>query len=383
MATFQPPPETLHGPESLEELAPILEARNWDDVVIVTDEGVSNAGLVDRVQSHLPGGAAVYDEITPNPTVETVHDIRDSCADADVVVAVGGGSVMDAAKAASALPAFDGPVEGDDRSAFRRVVEWPVTDPAPESSASIPIVLVPTTAGTGSETGIWAVISDHDRGEKLSVGHPTVAGDVVILDPTLTTTMPPHVTAATGFDVITHAVEALVATGRSNLTAPYARSGLDLALKQLPVAVENGEDLKAREDMLAASYLAGLAMSNAGLGAVHGISHSIGGLYDTPHGHTNALLLPAVVRHNAKGSALARGVYADICGDTNSPGETLATQLTTLREAVGLDAELQGLPEDPDWEQIGELAVENVNTETNPAELTPDEVVDICRNVFE
>lgn len=382
MPQFHPPPETIHGSGSITELRPVLERQDWQDPLLVTDAGVRDAGVADEVAAELPGTVDCFDAITPNPTRATVREISDVASQVDVVVAVGGGSVMDAAKTATALPAFEAPSEGVD-AAFERLLEWPVAEPAPEPGAAVPLVLLPTTAGTGSETGHWAVISDHDRSEKLSVGHPTVGGELAVLDPELTTSLPPYVTAASGFDVIAHAVEAMVATGDSFLTRPFALAAYRMATQQLPVAVTDGDDLQARGDLLTASYLAGVAMNNAGLGAVHAISHAIGGIYDTPHGHTNAFLLPAVVRANAAHSRRAFGTYAAVTKETDAPGDVLARQLQTLREMVGLDAELPGLPESPDWDRVADRAVPNVNMETNPVALSDETVIEICRDTFE
>jgi alcohol dehydrogenase class IV len=428
MARFHPPPETVHGIDAVTELPAALAGRDWEDYLVVTDEGVLEAGLVDRLRPNLPGHVAIFESVEPNPRRRTVTAVETAAKAVDAVVALGGGSVMDATKAATALPAFEeatgegetagdetagdetagdemadkemaGNELGDDEtaaaddemaedetaaadSAFERLLEWPVDRPAPRPEDAIPLILVPTTAGTGSETGHWAVISDHEREEKLSVGHPTVGGELVVLDPTLTTSLPPYVTAASGFDVIVHAVEALVASGASRLTRPYARRGFELAVDRLPTATTEGT-LDAREDMLAASYLAGLAMNNAGLGAVHAISHAIGGLYDTPHGHTNALLAPPVVRRNAAESRDGFAVYADLTGTTDAPGERLAHDLATLRETVGLDADLPGLPAEPDWDRVAERAVANINMETNPVQFSRETVEAICEDVFE
>lgn len=378
MPRFYPPPETLHGIDAVTELPEAIQGREWEDLFVVTDEGITDAGLVNKIEDHVPAEVATFDSVTPNPSVRTVKAVETVIKGADAVVALGGGSVMDAAKAATALPAFEDGVDTN-KSTFERLVDWPVTRQAPRPGDEIPLVLIPTTAGTGSETGHWAVISDHEREEKRSVGHPTVGGELVVLDPTLTTSMPQYVTAASGFDVIAHAVEALVASGDSALTRPSARRGYELAVERLPTAVSEASTVDARADMLSASYHAGLAMNNAGLGAVHAISHAIGGIYDTPHGHTNALLVPAVVRRNAAASAPAFETYIELTGDTSSPGETLASELASLRQTVGLDADLPGLPSDPEWEQIADLAVDNINMQTNPVQFSPDTVIEICK----
>ena len=379
MQSFYPPPGTQHGQSSLEQLPAIVDrlGANVDarDVVIVTDEGVREAGVVTMVVDHLPGTPRIYDGVTPNPGIDAVEAAAEATADADAVVAVGGGSVVDTAKAACALPAF--------RDSFAVLRTASADDRPPRPGATVPLVALPTTAGTGTETGHWAVISDHDVDEKVSVGHPVLRSDADVLDPELTRSLPPYVTAATGFDVVTHAVESLTAANASALTRPYSQHAFDLADRKLLRAVEDGENLDARERMLEASYLAGLAMNNAGLGAVHGISHAIGGLYDTPHGHTNAVLLPHVVRANARRSTDAATAYAALVDGHGDPGELLATRLAELRERSGLDRELPGTPDEWDWQAVAERAVGNVNTETNPVAFSRSEIVDLCERAFD
>lgn len=380
MAWFHPPPPTVWGPGSVTELGTALDRRGHRSALLVSDSGVVDAGIVGEVSAVLPMDPGTFDQVEPNPSRATVDDIADAYAGEDVVIAVGGGSVMDAAKAATALPAVEAPGPRHPLDALRHAS---VHDPVPDPGAKVPLVMVPTTAGTGSETGHWAVISDHDRAEKLSVGHQVMAADLVVLDPELTATLPPALTASSGFDVIAHALEALVSEGRTPLTQPAATAAYRGAVTELPTAVDDGGAIDARTTMLAASYLAGMAMNNAGLGAVHGISHAIGGLYDTPHGHTNALLLPPVVRRNAAGSEAARAQYAGLLEDHGEPGGTLADELAGLRRAVGLDEDLPGLPPAPDWDRVAERAVANVNIETNPVAFSEADVIEICRATFD
>lgn len=376
---FHPPPPTVWGPGAVDELPAVLERRNEGAVLIISDPGVVDAGIVSTVAEALPVEPRVVDDVEPNPSRETVDRLGGDVADAELVVAVGGGSVMDAAKAAVALGTVTASGTSQPLDVLR---ERAVADPVANPDAKVPLGLIPTTAGTGSETGHWAVISDDDRAEKLSVGHRVMKAEFVVLDPTLTTTLPPGLTASTGFDVIAHALEALVAQGRTPLTQPMAAAAYRRAVSELPTVVETGDSIEARTAMLAASYLAGLAMNNAGLGAVHGISHAIGGLYGTPHGHTNALLLPPVVRRNAARSDSAHAIYAGLTDHDGVPGGTLAERLLTLRRAVGLDRALPGLPSDPDWQRVAERAVANVNTASNPVAVTETDVVEICRETF-
>lgn len=372
MAPFSPPPPTYRGPGKVAELPSIPAVRRSENPVVVTDEGVRAAGVADAVASRL-GAPTLYDDVTPNPDVETVRDVARELSDADLVVGVGGGSVMDAAKAGRALDAVE---------SFETLFDASPTDVLGAPESAVPLVLVPTTAGTGTETGHWAVVSDHERGVKRSVGNPLLGADAAVLDPELTLSVPAYVTAATGFDVLTHAVESLTATAATPLTRPYGREAYHLAASTLERAVDRGEDAHARARMLDASFLAGLSMNNAGLGAVHAVSHAVGGLYDTPHGHTNALLLPAIVRENAARSSEARSTYARLVGEDDDPGEELAVRLETLRDAVGLDRSLPQAPDAWDWDAVAERALSNVNMETNPAVLDRETVLNVCRDAL-
>lgn len=372
MPEFVPPPRTFAGPGSRSALPRIVD--DVEIVHVVTDEGVVDAGILEAVTEHLPVEPTVHAEVTANPDRETVLTLASRVADADLVVGVGGGSPMDAAKAACALPAFPDRAVDDLEITTETHLETP--------DRVVPSVLVPTTAGTGTETGYWAVISDHEREEKTSLGNPAMLAQAAILDPELTTSLPPSLTAATGFDVLTHAVESLVADGATALTVPYSRHAFVLAKQTLRKATVDGEDLAARERMLEASYLAGVAMNNAGLGAVHAISHAIGGRYDLPHGHTNALLLPIVVRLNGERSPRVRKQYASLVEPSGPAHEVLADRLVQLRRDVDLDGLPSGSPADLEWEEVAASAVDNVNAATNPVTFTEVDVIERCRHVF-
>ncbi|WIV66401.1 iron-containing alcohol dehydrogenase family protein [Natrialbaceae archaeon AArc-T1-2] len=372
MQEFVPPPRTYAGPGSRSALSRVVDDGN---VHVVTDEGVVDAGVLEAVLDHLPAEPTVHATVSENPDRETVAALAARVGDADLVVGVGGGSPMDATKAACTLPAFHADVASD----LAITAETPLAHP----DRAVPFVLVPTTAGTGTETGYWAVISDHDRSEKVSVGHPAMLAEAAVLDPELTTSLPPTLTAGTGFDVITHAVESLVADGATALTIPYSRQAYALAASSLRTATTDGENLETRERLLEASYLAGVAMNNAGLGAVHAISHAISGRYDLPHGHTNARLLPAVVRHNGERSPQARERYATLVETTEPAHEAVAARLTRLRRDVGLDEDPPGTPDAWALEAVADSAIENVNMDTNPASYTESDVVDSCRRAFD
>lgn len=369
MVTFTPPPETYYDPPESEPLHPVDPIHADAALGVVTDSGVREAGLIPKATAGHHVGR-VYDGVKSNPSLETAAAAADALADVEVVVAVGGGSVMDTAKVACARPAF-GSVD--------TLRSTPATAAPPGPDAAIPCVCVPTTAGTGTETGHWAVLSDHDAGEKVSVGHPALKPDAAVLDGRLTATLPPALTAMTGFDVVTHAIEAYVSTGASPLTDPLAMAALETALDALPEAVEG--DAAARDRMLTASYNAGLAMNNAGLGAVHAISHAVGGRYDTPHGLTNAALLPPVVDANRRHSERARRRYDALAERAGVPAGGLGAHLETMLKQAPLDTSTLPTVTDPD-DYLVDRALDNVNIVTNPAPIDDAGIQQICCTAF-
>jgi alcohol dehydrogenase class IV len=370
MFTFTPPPKTYYEPPESKPLSVVGSLTDDATVGVVTDQGVRDADLVTTVTTGTDVGI-VFDDVESNPSLETAAAAADALTAVDVAVAVGGGSVMDTAKAACARPAF-GSLQGI------RSSSEDTSPPKPEAATEL--VCVPTTAGTGTETGHWAVLSDHDAGEKVSVGHPALKPAAVVLDSRLTASLPPALTAMTGFDVITHAIEAFVSTDASPLTDPLAAAAFETALDALPNAIEG--KAAARDRMLTASYNAGLAMNNAGLGAVHAISHAIGGRYDTPHGLTNAALLPAVIETNRRESERARRRYDALLERADVAAGELAASLDSLLERAPLDTAALPRVIDPD-DDLVTWALDNVNMATNPAALEKADIKRICGSAFD
>lgn len=372
MVEFVPPPQTFTGINARERIAGLMP-EGASDVHIVSDEGVVSAGVVDAVSEHLSVEATVHTDVTSNPDRETVLSLADRLASADFAVGVGGGSPMDATKSACIFPAVS-------------TTPTDLLDITPETQLDhpdrrVPFVLIPTTSGTGTETGQWAVISDHEHDKKRSIGHPSMRADAAILDPELTLSLPPRLTAGPGFDVLTHAIESLTASAATELTLPYSHRAYSIVRESLSAAVANGNDRTAREALQQASYLAGVAMNNAGLGAVHAVSHALGGIHDLPHGHLNAVILPAIIRRNGEQSPDARARYATLVDSSRPPHEELADRVEHLRHNVGLD----GLPEVPsDWQlaAVAETAVKNLNMKTNPVQYDEETVVSICQQTL-
>lgn len=374
MNTFVPPPRTVFGPGSRSQVADVVgDAKN---VHVITDKGVLEAGCIEQVTHHLNVEPMVHADVSPNPNRETVLGLADSLANADLAIGIGGGSVMDATKAACSIPAFPQRVV----AGLEITPETPVED----ASARVPFVLVPTTAGTGTETGYWAVVTDHDHEEKRSLGHPSMLAKSAVLDPELTTSLPPYLTAITGIDALTHAIESLTADDASELTIPYSRHAYDLVTDGLVTAATESDDetLAVREQLLLASYLAGVAMNNAGLGAVHAISHAIGGRHDLPHGHVNAALLPAVVRHNGERSPQARDRYASLVGTARPPHDALADRIEQLLENLDIERTPPGFPAELEYDDVAASAVVNINMYTDPVDYTAADVIKVCRRAF-
>ncbi|MDH5239002.1 MAG: iron-containing alcohol dehydrogenase, partial [Acidimicrobiia bacterium] len=280
-------PITFVGADAVEQLCQSIGHRGVAKVLVVTDATLVQLGIVDRITGALDRAGidwAVYDDVEPDPTFAVVEDghTRYRSEGCDGVVAVGGGSPIDAAKMIAALATNPGPLtklEGK-----FRVRKSPA-----------PLFAVPTTAGTGSEGTVAAVVSDNDTHAKKFFLDPKLLPAMVALDPTLMTGLPGPITAATGMDALTHAVESYIAKTSTPRTEEYATTAVRLVFRHLPTAYSNGEDLEARSGMALASYYAGLAFTRTSVGYVHAVAHTLGAYYGTPHGLANAIALPRVL----------------------------------------------------------------------------------------
>ena len=286
-----PQPTLMVGPGSSARLGQTVGGFGHRHVLIVTDEVISRLGLLEPLAEALAAGGTaftVFDEVTPDapiPVIEKGIEVftREHC---DAIVAFGGGSVMDAAKVIG-LAAANGRHPRSLVGYFRGL-----RGPAP-------IYAVPTTAGTGSEVTVAAVISDPEREKKLVIADTRIVPKMAALDPLLMTGLPKPVTAATGMDALTHAVEAYIGYWGTSFTDRMALSAVSMIYENLPLAYNDGGNLAAREKMALASTYAGLAFTRANVGNVHAIAHQLGGKYHTPHGLANAIVLPHVLRFSA------------------------------------------------------------------------------------
>jgi alcohol dehydrogenase len=329
------------GCGAIDRLPAILAALGGRRVLLVTDSGVAAAGLADRVGDLLAGAGVsvhVFDAVQPNPSTATLDAgaLEARVFEPDVVLALGGGSVIDSAKGIALMAVNPGPARDFD---YRNEPDRP----------GVPLVAIPTTAGTGAETNGFGVIDDHATGRKFYVGHESVVPRATILDPELTCGLPPMPTAGTGIDVLTHALESLSSRRRN----PYAE-GIDLqvaamVVRYLPRAVADGNDLEARSNLLLAAHIVGLAFATTGLGMAHGLAHALGARVGAPHGMALAVLLPEVLTFNLPvcRSVYARAAFALGVGRTDRGDELNAAAcidaVRTLVSTLGLPASLRAL----------------------------------------
>ncbi len=278
-------PERL---ESIRALPPLLERLGLDAVLLVTDRPLREAGVTGPLEELLRRSGircAVYDGTRANPTVQNVEEARERylAEGCRGIIAFGGGSSMDCAKAVGARIACPRRSVNQMRGLLRVLRRLP------------PLIAIPTTAGTGSEVTVTAVITDSLRKHKYTMNNFTMIPHYAVLDPAVTRTLPPPLTAATGMDALTHAVEAYIGGSTTRETRRLALQAVRLVFENIEAAYRNGKDLEARKNMLHAAHIAGIAFSKSYVGYVHAVAHSLGGQYNTPHGLANAVLLPAVL----------------------------------------------------------------------------------------
>ncbi len=330
-----PQPTLLVGPGSSARLGQAVADLGHRKVLLVTDGVIARLGLMKPLTDALAEGGmpfTVFDQITPDAPIALVEQgievFRQQHCDA--IVAFGGGSAMDAAKAIGLAVANHKPP--------RELVGYFKGRHAP-----VPIYAVPTTAGTGSEVTVAAVISDPDHGTKLVIADTRIVPRMAALDPCLMTGLPGPVTAATGMDALTHAIEAYLGHWGTDFTDRMALSAVTMIFENLPIAFKDGLDLAAREKMALASTYAGLAFTRANVGNVHAIAHQLGGRYHTPHGLANAIMLPHVLRFSSPAITAKLATLA-LRAKAGRPGETQAGLARKFLEAIDKLNHLLGIP---------------------------------------
>lgn len=309
------------GVGAVHRVADHVAATGTNRVFVVTDNGLRSAGLVEQLVEPLVAAGLfvdVFDEVLGNPSVSLAEQAAERLRGngCDVVVGFGGGSSIDIAKGVAVLATNPSSSVGD-----------PVLHPA------LPVIAVPTTAGTGSETNGFGVLEDPAAKTKIYCGHDTATPRVAVLDPLLTVELPVEVTASTGVDALVHGIESLTSRGRNRMSEIYATEAIALAQRWLPLAVTDGTDLEARSRMMFAAHLAGLALTRSGLGLVHGIAHSLSLHCRAPHGLALSAVLPAVVEFSLCCEPDAYDRLAGVMSVANRTG--LPEALHTFVDQVG------------------------------------------------
>lgn len=370
------PKIALMGAGCVKEIS--IQAKNLGGTKALIVSGKSRHGekLAEDIQKILVNAgleAVIFAGADPNPTDISVMEgaeiyRKENC---NMIVAVGGGSPMDCAKAVG-IVAYNGGRINDYEGAGK------VTKGIP------PFITINTTAGTASEMTCFSIITDTERRIKMPICDPLITADVAVNDPELMVSMPPALTAATGMDALTHAVEAYVSTMATPTTDAAAIKAIELISKYLREAVAHGDDIKARDMMAHAEYLAGVAFNNAFLGYVHSMAHQLGGFYDLPHGVCNAILLPYVEMYNKQvcperfaDIAKAMGEKIDGLGPEEAADKAIDA-IKKLSADIGIPSGLQDLGvREEDFVLMAENAMQDMCRLTNPRELTKEDIVDI------
>ena len=364
--TVTQPTQIQFGAGSIANLAETVKNFNGSNVLLVVDPGLVKAGLISPITAPLKKAKipfTIYDKIDPEPGLKLADK---GCkiatkAQCDCVVGVGGGSAMDVAKAIAILLTNGG--KAVDYLGLGRI-----------KKPGVPKIMVPTSSGTGAEVTFTAVFINEKTGSKGGMNGDPLYPDAAILDPELTISLPPHVTAFTGIDALTHALEAYTSTQAHTISEMYSLEAISLIADNLPAAYANGNNLEARSAMLMGSLLGGKALATAGVGLVHAMAYPMGGMFGVPHGLANAVLLPYVVEYNLIGDTNKFAILAEILGQ-NTDDLTLRESaglcvdaLFNLNNDVGIPATLNDL--DIPFEAIPEMA-EIALTVTRPVENNP------------
>ncbi len=372
------PTRLVHGPGAIARLGELTRELGVARPLVVTDPGVVAAGLVERALERLDG-AVVFDSVRPNPDIALVDRGAEVYREAgcDGLVALGGGSSMDTAKSIGVVARHGGSIVS---------YEWghePIEQRIP------PLVAIPTTAGTGSEVTLWAVITDPERKIKFNVGGtPLIGPHVALVDPELMLGLPAAVTAATGMDALSHAIECFTCDYHQPFSDAVALHAIELVGRWLRPAVEDGSDLEARTQMAHAATLGGLAYGTESAGAAHAMSQSAGGVHDCPHGALTARLLGPVCEYNlpadpARYARIAQGLGVDTRGlDELEAAAAGVRAVYELTDAVGIPTlEELGFSED-EIPLLARIAFEDPQTVGNPREVDVAGYEEIYRNAF-
>lgn len=372
--------DVTFGKNAAKELPRILKEFKAKNVMVVYDAGVKMAGIAEKVLAEVEKAdvkVTVFDGVIPNPTNEVVEEEAEIAQreNIDVFVAVGGGSSIDLTKAVNILMTNPGPIG---QYGGIGLVKEPV----------LPLIAIPTTAGTSSEITNVVALTDTKAVCKYVIIDNKIVADKVIADPEFTKTMPAGVTAATGMDAITHAVESYISNMSTALTEYHSIKALQIFHEYLPKAVANGSDMEAREKMMLGCLIAGFGFSNANLGLVHGIAHTLSAHFHLAHGVANATVLPYVMEYNAdscpeKMVNLAKAIDLPVSGDLAKDKYLLSKELLKMTKTVGIKTLSELGVEEKDFEMIAEDVLKEPVLGFNPKQgVTKEDVISILKKAL-
>lgn len=371
------------GPGARKELPGVVARLGYKKALVVTDKGLMKFGVAKMVLDVMDEAGIAYeifDDVKPNPTVSNVKAGIEACknASADFIVAIGGGSSMDTAKGIGIVV---------NNPEFSDIIS--LEGVADTKKKSLPIIALPTTAGTAAETTINYVIIDESRQAKMVCVDPNDIPAVAIIDAELMYSLPKSLTAATGMDAMTHAIEGLITKAAWEMSDMFELKAIEMIYKYLPIAVNDPTNPEGRNGMAVAQYIAGMAFSNVGLGVDHGMAHPLSALFDVPHGVACAMLLPTVMRFNVPAAldkytdiAKAVGVWRD--GMTKEEAADAACKaIEDLSALVGTNKHLTDLGiSESDIPALAQQAINDVCTPGNPREVTLEDIIDLYHKIL-
>ncbi len=371
------------GPGARKELPEVVGRIGGKKALVVTDEGLIKFGVAAKVTDVLDAASlpyAIFSDVKPNPTVSNVKAGIEAykAAGADYIIAIGGGSSMDTAKGIGIV--INNPE-------FADIVS--LEGCAPTKHKSVPVIALPTTAGTAAETTINYVIIDEEKKKKMVCVDPNDIPAVAIIDAELMYSLPKNLTAATGLDALTHAIEGYITKGAWEMSDMFELEAIRMINKYLRTAVFDPQNPEGRNGMAVAQYIAGMAFSNVGLGLVHGMAHPMGSLFDVPHGVANALLLPTIMEFNMpccldKYPRIAEAMGVDISGmTTEEAAQAACDAVRALAVEVGIPQHMSELGiKESDIAALSEQALSDVCTPGNPRDVSLEEIVALYKSVL-
>lgn len=380
---FKVPPLIVTGIGSVKEVG-VLVKNLGRKALLVTDHNLEKIGLLEEIKKSLEKAHisyAIYNQVNTEPTTEHVEEGLKAFKEskADFLIALGGGSPIDAAKAISILFSNEG-----------KISDYMGANKIPESGP--PLVAIPTTAGTGSEVTQFTIITDTSRDVKMLIASPYLIPRLALLDPLLTIQMPPKITAATGIDALTHAIEAYVSLKAQPLSDTLALDAIKLISKNLRPAWANGDNLEARCNMLMGALEAGIAFSNSSVALVHGMARPLGAYFHIPHGISNAVLLPTVMEFSIPGNPQRYAEIAQAMGEIIEGLSTLDAAYLAARVLKRLNADLKipslrelGVDEKKFNSVVTQMAADALASGSpgnNPRKATQEEIIELYKKVF-